>query len=317
MNIWDERSRDSFKSLLCLAQVDNNGVRVCPRVLRLSVNIKDTAGCCVFRGQVSVHKQLINKSHTSLSRCVCLCVFSVLWAVSVTARRPQCSQVFITHTAAAATGTMTQLWRSFARHGLIFHTSSGVSWHVSGCEWIRGRDGRLYLDPCTLPWDVAHAERLFAHRILPPDPPHVWRLCALPAGVSALSGESQRPDEGDEGRGQHRWGLLQLHGTFTFDLTLDSWWDIDACPLLTRSAEREEEFTLTETTPASQSPESYSPARSVHSVGVSSASSPTEAVSPEYTGVASTTGDSHRDVLNKQMSHYTSFLCANTALFCP
>lgn len=56
--------------LLCLAQVDNNGVRVCPRVLRLSVNIKDTAGCCVFRKQVSVHKQLINKSHPSLSRCV-------------------------------------------------------------------------------------------------------------------------------------------------------------------------------------------------------------------------------------------------------
>ncbi|CAG03413.1 unnamed protein product, partial [Tetraodon nigroviridis] len=49
------------------------------------------------------------------------------------------------------------------------------------------------------------------------------------------------------------------------------------------TAEREEEFRLTETTPAPQSPESYSPARSVHSAGVSSASSPTEAVSPEYT----------------------------------
>lgn len=49
-----------------------------------------------------------------------------------------------------------------------------------------------------------------------------------------------------------------------------------------------------ETTPASQSPESYSPARSVHSAGVSSASSPAEAVSPEYTGVASTTGDPPR-----------------------
>lgn len=103
----------------------------------------------------------------------------------------------------------------------------------------------------------------------------------------------------------------------TFDVTLDSRWDTDACPLRTRSAEREEEFPLTETTPASQSPESYSPARSVHSVGVSSASSPTEAVSPEYPGGASTTGDSHRDVLNKQMSPCTSVLCANTILSCP
>lgn len=57
------------------------------------------------------------------------------------------------------------------------------------------------------------------------------------------------------------------------------------------SAEREEEFTLTETTPTSPSPGSYSPARSVHSAGVSSASSPTAAVSPEYTGVTSTTGE--------------------------
>ncbi|KAG7217403.1 hypothetical protein INR49_021570 [Caranx melampygus] len=46
------------------------------------------------------------------------------------------------------------------------------------------------------------------------------------------------------------------------------------------TAEREEEFTLTETTATSPSPGSYSPARSVHSVGVSSASSPTAAVSP-------------------------------------
>lgn len=57
------------------------------------------------------------------------------------------------------------------------------------------------------------------------------------------------------------------------------------------SAEREEEFTLTETTPTSPSPGSYSPARSVHSVGVSSASSPTAAVSPDYTGVSTTTGE--------------------------
>ncbi|MED6254949.1 hypothetical protein ATANTOWER_002399 [Ataeniobius toweri] len=54
-------------------------------------------------------------------------------------------------------------------------------------------------------------------------------------------------------------------------------------------AEREEEFTLTETTPTSPSPGSYSPARSVQSVDVSSASSPTAALSPEYTGVTTST----------------------------
>ncbi|KAM4553395.1 transcription factor RFX4 isoform 1-T1 [Fundulus diaphanus] len=56
------------------------------------------------------------------------------------------------------------------------------------------------------------------------------------------------------------------------------------------TAEREEEFTLTETTPTSPSPGSYSPARSVQSVDVSSASSPTAALSPEYTGVPTSTG---------------------------
>lgn len=64
-----------------------------------------------------------------------------------------------------------------------------------------------------------------------------------------------------------------------------------SCCVFSPSAEREGEFTLTETTPTSPSPASYSPARSVHSVGVSSASSPTAAVSPEYTGVTSTTGE--------------------------
>lgn len=56
-------------------------------------------------------------------------------------------------------------------------------------------------------------------------------------------------------------------------------------------AEREEEFALTEATPTSPSPGSYSPARSVHSVGVSSASSPAEAASLEYSGVPTTTGE--------------------------
>ncbi|XP_075870909.1 transcription factor RFX4 isoform X3 [Nelusetta ayraudi] len=55
------------------------------------------------------------------------------------------------------------------------------------------------------------------------------------------------------------------------------------------TAEREEEFALTEATPTSPSPGSYSPARSVHSVGVSSASSPAEAASLEYSGVPTTT----------------------------
>ncbi|KAF3854661.1 hypothetical protein F7725_022716 [Dissostichus mawsoni] len=55
------------------------------------------------------------------------------------------------------------------------------------------------------------------------------------------------------------------------------------------TAEREEEFPVKEPTPTSPSPGSFSPARSVHSVGVSSASSPTAAVSPEYSGVPTTT----------------------------
>ncbi|XP_033824675.1 transcription factor RFX4 isoform X1 [Periophthalmus magnuspinnatus] len=56
------------------------------------------------------------------------------------------------------------------------------------------------------------------------------------------------------------------------------------------TAEREEDFTRTETTPTPPSPGPYSPARSVHSVGVSSTGSPTAAVSPEYPGVPTTTG---------------------------
>lgn len=42
-----ERSRDHFNSVLRLTQDYKNRV-VCLRVLRLPVNIKDTAGCCVF-----------------------------------------------------------------------------------------------------------------------------------------------------------------------------------------------------------------------------------------------------------------------------
>lgn len=84
-----ERSRDHFNSVLCLTQDYKNRVTaMCPRVLRLSVNIKDTAGCCVFRKQVSLHKQLYKKAAPPLSWCVCLHVFSILWAVSVTAPLP-------------------------------------------------------------------------------------------------------------------------------------------------------------------------------------------------------------------------------------
>lgn len=77
---------------------------------------------------------------------------------------------------------------------------------------------------------------------------------------------------------------------------------ITVCCVLPPSAEREEEFTLTETTPPSPSPGSYSPARSVHSVGVSSASSPTAAVSPEYTGVTATTGETGFTVTHKSQA---------------
>lgn len=53
---------------------------------------------------------------------------------------------------------------------------------------------------------TASSSCLSVRRVLPPDPPHVWWLCALPAGVPALPGEGQRPHEGHEARGQHRWG---------------------------------------------------------------------------------------------------------------
>uniref|UniRef100_A0A674F1A3 Regulatory factor X, 4 n=1 Tax=Salmo trutta TaxID=8032 RepID=A0A674F1A3_SALTR len=51
----------------------------------------------------------------------------------------------------------------------------------------------------------------------------------------------------------------------------------------------EEEMMLTETTPTSTSPGPFSPAKSVTSVGVPAASSPTAAQSPEYTGATATT----------------------------
>ncbi|XP_062403270.1 transcription factor RFX4 isoform X1 [Sardina pilchardus] len=54
------------------------------------------------------------------------------------------------------------------------------------------------------------------------------------------------------------------------------------------TADRVEDMMLTETTPSS--PAAYSPAKSVHSVGVPALSSPTSAQSPEYTGVPTTTG---------------------------
>ncbi|CDQ68043.1 unnamed protein product [Oncorhynchus mykiss] len=54
------------------------------------------------------------------------------------------------------------------------------------------------------------------------------------------------------------------------------------------TAEQEEEMMLTETTPTSPGP--FSPPKSVTSVGVPAASSPTAAQSPEYTGATATTG---------------------------
>ncbi|XP_030646605.1 transcription factor RFX4 isoform X1 [Chanos chanos] len=56
------------------------------------------------------------------------------------------------------------------------------------------------------------------------------------------------------------------------------------------TADRVEDMMLTETTPTSTSPGPYSPAKSVHSVGVPATGSPNSAQSPEYTGVSATTG---------------------------
>nr|XP_005990889.1 PREDICTED: transcription factor RFX4 isoform X1 [Latimeria chalumnae] len=56
------------------------------------------------------------------------------------------------------------------------------------------------------------------------------------------------------------------------------------------NAERREEVMLIEPTPPSPSPVPYSPAKSVTSVEIPSASSPVSSQSPEYTGIATTTG---------------------------
>lgn len=88
------------------------------------------------------------------------------------------------------------------------------------------------------------------------------------------------------------------------------------------AADREEEFALTETTPTSPSPGSFSPAGSVHSVGVSSASSPTAAArSPEYTGVAATTGETglaetHRNQVSLHVvCLYNTFVSVSTRVY--
>lgn len=79
-----EETSNDFNESLCTNTVCNkrgavkikekeNGLsfpRLCP--LAPSLNIKDTAGCSVLIKQVSVHKQLIDKSAPPLSRCVCL-----------------------------------------------------------------------------------------------------------------------------------------------------------------------------------------------------------------------------------------------------
>lgn len=95
-----KHSRDHFNSVLRLTQDYKNRVTaVCPRVLRLSVNIKDTAGCCVFRKQVSLHKQLYNKS-CPFPLLMFACMSFPFYGPSVL--QPRCLQwlrVFITHTA--------------------------------------------------------------------------------------------------------------------------------------------------------------------------------------------------------------------------
>ncbi|TRY85202.1 hypothetical protein DNTS_009248 [Danionella cerebrum] len=55
-------------------------------------------------------------------------------------------------------------------------------------------------------------------------------------------------------------------------------------------AETEEEMMLIGSTPTSTSPEPYSPAKSVHSVGAPAVGSPNSAQSPEYTSIPATTG---------------------------
>lgn len=76
------------------------------------------------------------------------------------------------------------------------------------------------------------------------------------------------------------------------------------------SAEPEEDFTLSETTPTSPSPGSYSPARSVNSVSVSSVGSPTAAVSPEFTGVNASTGETglRRGIISCERAVERAFL---------
>lgn len=105
----------------------------------LSVNIKDTAGCSVLIKQVSVHKQLINKSRPSPPPDVFACLFHFTTGQCYTTAPPEWPQVFIMRTAAAAIGTMTQLWHSLTRHGLVFRATFGVSWHISGTDSAHGK----------------------------------------------------------------------------------------------------------------------------------------------------------------------------------
>lgn len=56
------------------------------------------------------------------------------------------------------------------------------------------------------------------------------------------------------------------------------------------TADTEEEQMIIGSTPTSTSPGPYSPAKSVHSVGVPAVGSPNSAQSPEYTSISATTG---------------------------
>lgn len=117
----------------------------------LSVNIKDTAGCSVLIKQVSVHKQLINKRRPSPPPDVFACLFHFTTGQCYTTAPPEWPQVFIMRTAAAATGTMTQLWHSLTRHGLVFRATFGVSWHISGTDSAHGKNlTRSFLITATL-----------------------------------------------------------------------------------------------------------------------------------------------------------------------
>lgn len=112
-------------------------------VLVLSVNIKDTAGCSVLIKQVSVHKQLINKSARPLSRCICLSV--PFYDRSGLRPAPWiATSVYYAHSGGSdrhndTIVTLPHMPRSHLPH------DPGVSWHISGSDSIHGNNHTFFL----------------------------------------------------------------------------------------------------------------------------------------------------------------------------